>query len=247
MSPANVLWGEPYTESDIGGFNTCRAACMDDPDCLSFGYDTDFANPCHFYNEASITLVKEESSGVYLLGGPTDVAPGTVDQWESYTSVDIDGSSAVPASGTITSFQWYGSNTNGVDFHVFRLVSDKTYEVIGTVSAGSTTVGAENTINVSPAINVVKGDVMGFTWQGAAAFGFNGGSRFGASLYTDEDSGGPETRSYHFAATFVPDQAFTPSDSRHYCAAGNCAGHCGPVMGGSTTTFSWGSTNDTIH
>lgn len=80
---------------------------------------------------------------MYLLGGSTDVAPGTVDEWESYTTVDIDGSSAVPASGTITSFQWYGSNTNGVDFHVFRLVSDKTYEVIATVSAGSTTVGAE--------------------------------------------------------------------------------------------------------
>lgn len=49
-----VLWGEPYVESDIEGLDVCQASCMDDPDCLSFGYDTDFANPCHFYNEASI-------------------------------------------------------------------------------------------------------------------------------------------------------------------------------------------------
>ena len=248
----------PIATSSETSSNKCRSACMEDLSCLSFDFDADAADKCRFYGEASATHFQQSVDGTLFLGAPgyTKSQPGTVDGWKGFSVIDVDGSNAVPESGRISSIQWYGSNTNGVTFYMYRLVSDQTYAVVGKAEALSTNVGVENSMAVS--ITVQKGDVMGWTWNGAAAFGFNP-TNAGHILYTNaENSGGPsdvgdewefhaaQGRRYHVAASFVPADGSSPSASppRSYCAAALCQGHCGPVMGGSTSTFAWGEWNN---
>jgi hypothetical protein len=170
--------------------------------------------------------------------------------------IEVDGSNAIPADGKISGFKWYGSNTNGVNFFIYRLTGDpddRTYEVVKKLQATSTDVGMENTITASPALDVQKGDIIGWTWNGLPAFGFTS-SNHGQIYYKDGDnSGGPTAvgdewtfdkgplgRLYHMAASFIPTETLSPTESIYYCAAALCQGHCGPVMSRSTTTFAWG-------
>lgn len=227
---------------------------MEDSKCLSFDFDVESVdNPCRFYDEGSHTHV-HEMDGTFWLGaaGLTDAAPSIVDDWESFAIVDIDGVNSVPSDGKINSFKWYGSNPNGVSFYVYRFVSDNIYEVIGTMVSTSTIVGEENFIEVDPPIDVKKGDILGWTWDGAPAFGFDD-STIGQIRYKNGNTGGPtnpgETwefdqgpvgRRYHMSTSFIPNDAFVPSEPRNYCAAAICQGHCGPVMDAGTTAFAWG-------
>lgn len=250
-----TLFGAPFEETDIRGSNQCRAACMNNPQCLSYGFDENFdPNPCHFYDQSSLTHARRDPNDMtaFLLGGETTEPPQSFDTFESFSIVDIDGSRTVPSDGRIVGFKWYGDNSNAVDFHVFRLVSSSIYEVVGTIHAPSTIRNQENSISGSE-ILVKKGDVLGFTFIGAPAFGFTDRSRFGQVRYTDENSGGPSSigemwdfnrgplaREYHFSAMFQLTVSVIESTPRNYCAAGLCEGHCGPVMSNTTTIFAWG-------
>lgn len=253
-----AVFGAPYKTTNEGSFRSCRADCMEDPDCLSFDTKSDATDgdKCRYYDEASLAAAnKVDGTNTFWLGAPdlTASAPRKVDGWEGFSLLEIDGAKTIPRAGKITSFKWYGSNTNAVTFYLYRHVSENTYEVIGKAEATSTVVGQENTLNVNPAINVQKGDMIGFTWIGKAAFGFDENNKGEVRYRNKENSGGPINigdewlfdggslnRNYHYAASYVPNDSFTPSPPRNYCAAAKCQGHCGPVMHGGTTTFSWG-------
>lgn len=249
--------GTPIATS-TNNFRDCRQACLDHSTCLSFDHDGD-SNSCRFYDEASLTHAFTVG-GNYWLGAPdfTATAPAKVDTWKSFSMIEIDGSNAFPVDGKISSIKYYGSNSNGVDFFVYRLVSGINYKVVGKLAVASTTVGVENIVTANPAINVQKGDVVGWTWKGSPAFGFTANSE-GQVLFTyEENSGGPSdvgdewtfnsgsySRHYHMAVSYVPDQPLTATESPNYCAAALCKGHCGPVMDGDRTSlFSWGVYNN---
>ncbi len=251
----------PIAQSDESTLANCRRACMDDMACLSFDYDADAPdNSCRFYGEASSTHATV-IDGTFWLGAPeyTNTDAGTiVDGWQSFSLIEIDGSNTVPDDGEITGFKWFGANSNGVTFFIYRFISDTTYEVVGKLEVSSTTVGVENSITASPPLIVVKGDVIGWTFEGAPAFGFKKNTSEGQIRYRNkENSGGPNSvgdqwtfdggavgRRYHFAASYVPNKSFTPSVQRKYCAAALCQGHCGPVMHGGTKTFAYGEWNN---
>ena len=250
------IFGSSFETISQPNQKSCRQACMNHDTCLSFDFknDADEGDQCRFYNEASLTHAYA-SEGKFMIGNPemTTVKPLDIDTWSDFNMVEIDGSQTMPGSGIITSFSWYGSNTNGVTFLILRLESDNTYQVIGKVTAPSSTLDVENTITVSPPIAVQKGDVMGWTWEGKPAFGFDY-SIAGITLYHRGDGSdgpdnvgdswtfdkGPLSRRYHMSAAFVPGWTYEMEAPRLYCAAALCRGHCGPVMTGSTKTFAWG-------
>jgi hypothetical protein len=264
-----VVFGTPISETTLlSNAQKCRKACFDDLTCLSYDFDDD-TDTCRFFDEASIThvqIIDGTSTGTGTLGlwlgspGKTGTEPSIVDAWESFSMIETDGSNKVPTDGQITSFKWFGSNPSPVRFFMYRpSVDDYRYdwtifEVIGQARAATTTVGVENIVTVNPAIQVQKGDVIGWTWEGSPAFGFDQSSA-GQTLYKNEEhsggptdvgdewefDGGPEGRDYHVAASFLPDEPYeTSGTARNYCAAALCQGHCGPVMHGGTTKFSWG-------
>ena len=252
------VFGTPFAESNEGSQRKCRQACMNDEICLSYDFDSNATNNCRFYDVASMTHAKLINNNFWL-GAPeyTGTTPTTVDGWRSFSLIETDGSKTIPAAGKITDIKYYGSNTNGVTFFIYRLVSGTTYQVVGKLQATSTIVDAENTITANPALAVQKGDVIGWTYEGDAAFGFTNSNQ-GQVLYKngDESGGpidlgdewtfdrGPLGRRYHIAVSYVPDEAFTPSVARNYCAAALCQGHCGPVMDGNTKSFAWGVWNN---
>ena len=250
------LIGSPYKVTDDAGERACRAACMDDLDCLSFGFNASAStNPCSFYNDASATYMYPYANedDAYWLGDPDiDNGPSTTESWRNFTMINVDGSNSVPSTGTLSEFKWFGKSSDPIDFHVFRLVSNNEYEVIGTINAPATNVGQVNFLAVNPPISVKKGDVLGFTYIGNAAIGFDD-SLDGQYLYSDENSGGPSNvgdmwtftggptpRRYYFSARFNPDTKVESHTAEKYCAAGLCRYHCGPVMSRTTTTYSWG-------
>lgn len=228
-----TLYGTPIASSTESNYGRCRQACMDDLSCLSFSHDAG-ADLCEFYGEEGHTIV---SSGFIGDLDKTSTAPQSVDGWFDFSVIDLTETNKVPTDGTINEFTWYGSNPSPVRFFYYRHVSDNTYEVVGTARASQTTVGVQNTLTVSPPINVQAGDVMGFTWEGAAAFGFTN-SKGGSVRYSNEGSGGPTSvgeqftipngklaRVYHVAAAFVPASPLQTSTSVKYCAAAHCDGH----------------------
>ncbi len=227
---------------------------MQDSSCLSFDIDSDAeeGDKCRYYNEASLTTVKQ-IDGTFWLGEPdlTTQAPSTVDGWESYSTLEVDGSRAIPMDGKITSFKWFGSNASAVTFYIYRHVTGNTYEMVAKAEAASTIVNQENTLNAN--IAVQTGDMIGWTWTGKAAFGFDYTNQGQTRYRAKENTGGPvnigdqwlfdggsDYRTYHYAASFTPNDSFTPAPTRNYCAAAKCQGHCGPVMDGGTGTFAWG-------
>ena len=223
--------------------------------CLSYDYDPT-TDSCRFFDEASITYVKLVDDKLWL-GSPdeTGTKPSKVDGWESFSMIETDGANEVLIDVRITSFKWFGSNATPVRFFVYRSAFvDDVYEVVGQARASMTNVGVENIINLDSAIKVKKGDVIGWTWEGLPAFGFDYSNGGEIRYKNEENSGGPtnvgdtwefdkgpEGRDYHVAASFVPDGNYSTSGSpRNYCAAALCQGHCGPVMHGGTTNFAWG-------
>lgn len=252
------VFGSPIATSVHSNLRNCRLACMNDSSCLSFDYH-DATDSCRFFDEASLTYA-HTVDGTYWLGAPdfTNSPPTIVDTWTSFSMIETDGSNSFPVDGQINRIKYYGSNSNGVDFFIYRFVSGDTYKVVGKLAVASSTVGAENTIVANPAINVQKGDVIGWTWKGTPAFGFTENSDGQIKFKYKNNSGGPSNigdqwsfnagpygRLYHFAISYVPNQALTVTKSHNYCAAALCNGHCGPVMdGGRTSVFSWGVYNN---
>jgi hypothetical protein len=254
---STAVFATPTSEITIGNINQCRAACMEDTtfNCLSYDYDPT-TDSCRFFDEASITYVKLVDDKLWL-GSPdeTGTKPSKVDGWESFSMIETDGANEVLIDVRITSFKWFGSNATPVRFFVYRSAFvDDVYEVVGQARASMTNVGVENIINLDSAIKVKKGDVIGWTWEGLPAFGFDYSNGGEIRYKNEENSGGPtnvgdtwefdkgpEGRDYHVTASFVPDGNYSTSGSpRNYCAAALCQGHCGPVMHGGTTNFAWG-------
>merc|ERR1719188_158187 len=169
---------------------------------------------------AFASLVSSENSdATFWLGEPTitDKAPSEVDGWVSFSRLDPN--AVAPLDGKITMFKYFGSNSNGVDIFMYRLVPGKIneYKVVDMVSVSSTTVGEENVVEANPPINVKKGDMLGYTWDGLAAFGFDGDHRGKIRFRNANNSGGPKSvgetwkfdghplgRRYHIAAFFIP-------------------------------------------
>merc|ERR1719188_1374214 len=169
---------------------------------------------------AFASLVSSENSdATFWLGEPTitDKAPSEVDGWVSFSRLDPN--AVAPLDGKITMFKYFGSNSNGVDIFMYRLVPGKIneYKVVDMVSVSSTTVGEENVVEANPPINVKKGDMLGYTWDGLAAFGFDGDHRGKIRFRNSNNSGGPKSvgetwkfdghplgRRYHIAAFFIP-------------------------------------------
>ena len=229
------VFGAPIVTSLENNLRNCRKSCMNDASCLSFDFDGT-SKECRFYDEASLTHAHTEG-GTYWLGAPTftNSAPAVVDTWKSFSMIETDGSNSFPVDGQISGIRYYGSNSNGVDFFVYRFVSENVYEVVGKLSAASTTVGAENTVTASPAISVQKGDVVGWTWKGAPAFGFTENKEGQVKFRNKQNSGGPANvgdqwtfdkgpygRHYHMALSYTPNQSLTVTESPNYCAAALC-------------------------
>jgi len=251
------LFNVPFKKLNLPNIRECRQACLDNVMCLSYDHDGEEEDSCRFYDELS-EAKGQLIDGTRWIGGIelSDETPAKVDGWNNVI-LDVDGANHMPTDGVITGFKWYGSNTNGVHLQVYRTVSLNIYELVGQFFAPSTIIGEENSLPVAPPMSVNKGDMIGFLWSGGKpAFGFSEGGGNVAFKY-DKNSGGPTnvgeqvtldtliSRRYHFSASFVPNN---PDDislgaPRNYCAAKVCGGHCGPVMGSTTTVMAWGVYN----
>jgi len=244
----------------------CQTACNNDAECLSYAYlSQDGQLSCRFYAEGSPPATPlYDAQGLAWVGPQSqidDSSADSVDQfdvWTSYTTINTWGEDAFPADGWVHGFKWLGgaSNDAGVSFHVFRRQGEGgTFDVVGTVTAAATTLNASNSIDAH--IQVQAGDVFGWSYSGAAAFGFQPKGRR-EILYGNEgeptstEAGasftpvGSAGRHYSVAAAFSPNeqpQAQTPTEhtfEHTYCRAGICNGHCGPLLREGSPSFAWG-------
>jgi hypothetical protein len=148
--------------------------------------------------------------------GFTTNAPNTVDGWQGFSEIDSFLGDSFPSAGQVTGFKWYGSNPTDVRMGVWRPQSGNTHTLLGQVTCSTTNVGGENTCSAD--IAVQAGDVLGWTFIGQAAFGFDyvnlpnwitvrwcgsngcGGRDVGQTM----DFPGTGARRYHVAAIFTP-------------------------------------------
>jgi hypothetical protein len=148
--------------------------------------------------------------------GFTTNAPNIVDGWQGFSEIDSFLGDSFPSAGQVTGFKWYGSNPTDVRMGVWRPTGGNTHTLLGQVTCSTTNVGGENTCSAD--IAVQAGDVLGWTFIGQAAFGFDyvnlpnwitvrwcgsngcGGRDVGQTM----DFPGSGARRYHVAAIFTP-------------------------------------------
>lgn len=99
-----------------------------------------------------------------------------LDGWKSFSEVNTGFS--IPSDGTIGQWEYFGGSTSGVYLQVYRLVSGSNYKLIGQNFVKKSVNKKINKVIVkaNDRINVKKGDFIGWTFVGKAAFGFSFGS-----------------------------------------------------------------------
>jgi len=96
-----------------------------------------------------------------------------LDGWQSFSEVNT--AYPIPSAGSITLWEYLGATTSGVYLQVWRKVSGKNYKLIGQNFVKRSAKGKNNRVNVraNKRIVVKKGDFIGWSFVGKAAFGFS--------------------------------------------------------------------------
>merc|ERR1719189_2900993 len=145
-----------------------------------------------------------------------------LDGWQGFS--EVNSGYKIPFDGSISLWEYVGGSTSGVYLQVYRFVSGTNYKLIGQNFVEKSVKGKTNKIDVKSnnRIMVKKGDFIGWTFVGKAAFGFSSSQgktnwATGNGVAYKEVGGtfnfpGTGTRLYQCRATISPEKS-TPSVS----------------------------------
>lgn len=157
---------------------------------------------------------------IVFLGSTVTKQSQLLDGWSSFSALDV--ANPFPEAGVVLGWRWFGHSTSAVFLQVFRPREGDEYELIGESHSGLTEENVANKLD-GVHIRVRRGDVIGWTFSGTAAFGYDNSPHGAVRLAGENNSGGQhkvggtwsfpriDKRAYHVAAKFRADTLTLPT------------------------------------